>query len=111
MARYDDPVKYTKTLTLTTSDGDVELTGNAARTMQKNLEDNPRFVSIYDADTKKTTYYDMDSAACGFCKVAELTSGKETGEAPECEDAIPNCPEESESGSASQSGAESESGA
>lgn len=104
MARYDDPVKYTKTLTLVTSDGDVELTGNAARTMQKNLEDNPRFVSIYDADAKKTTYYDMDSAACGFCKVAELTSGKEAGEAPECEDKIPNCPEESESGSSTESG-------
>lgn len=104
MARYDDPVKYTKTLTLVTSDGDVTLTGNAARTMQKTLEDNPRFVSLYDADTKKTTYYDMDSAACGFCKVAELTSGKEAGEAPECEDKIPNCPEESESGSSVESG-------
>lgn len=104
MARYDDPVKYTKTLTLVTSDGNVALTGNAARTMQKNLEDNPRFVSIYDADAKKTTYYDMDSAACGFCKVAELTSGKEAGEAPECEDKIPNCPEESESGSSTESG-------
>lgn len=108
MARYDDPVKYTKTLKLTTSDGEVELTGNAARTMQKNLEDNPRFVSIYDAEAKKTTYYDMDSAACGFCKVAELTSGKGAGEAPKCEDKVPNCPEESESGA--ESGTESGSG-
>lgn len=93
MARYDDPVKYTKKLVLTTSDGDVELTQNEARTMQKTLEDNPRFVKLYDAATKKTTYYDMDSAACGFCKVAVLTSGKEEGVAPACEDPIPDCPE------------------
>ena len=92
MARYDDPVKYTKTLKLITSDGEVELTQNEARTMQKTLEDNPRFVSLYDATTKKTTYYDMDSAACGFCKVAELTSGKAEGEPLPCEDPIPNCP-------------------
>lgn len=110
MARYDDPVKYTKTLVLETSDGQVTLTQNEARTMQKVLEDNPRFVALYDATTKKTTYYDMNSAACGFCKVAELTSGKEAGEAPECEDKIPNCPEESESGTTSESGATSESG-
>ena len=88
---YDDPVKYTKTLKLVTSDGDVTLTQNEARTMQKVLEDNPRFVKLYNADTKTTTYYDMDSAACGFCKVAELTSGKTDGEALPCEDPVPNC--------------------
>lgn len=93
MARYDDPIKYTKTLKLVTSEGEVTLTQNEARTMQKTLEDNPRFVKLYDATTKKTTYYDMNSAACGFCKVAELTSGKEAGTAPECEDPIPDCPE------------------
>jgi len=92
MARYDDPVKYTKQLVLETSDGKVTLTGNAARTMQQNLEDNPRFVSIYDATRKETKYYDMNSAACGFCLVATLTSGKEAGKAPACEDPIPNCP-------------------
>lgn len=95
MARYDDPVKYTKTLVLETSDGQVTLTGNAARTMQKNLEDNPRFVKLWDAEAKKTTYYDMNSAACGFCKVAELTSGETEGTPLPCEDKIPDCPEES----------------
>ena len=93
MARFDDPVKYTKTLKLITSDGEVELTQNEARTMQKTLEDNPRFVKLYDADSKETTYYDMNSAACGFCKVAVLTSGKEAGDELPCEDPIPNCPE------------------
>jgi hypothetical protein len=92
MARYDDPVKYTKQLVLETSDGQVTLTGNAARTMQQNLEDNPRFVSLYDATRKETKYYDMNSAACGFCLVATLTSGKAEAEAPACEDPIPNCP-------------------
>lgn len=93
MARYDDPVKYTKTLVLETSDGQVTLTQNEARTMQKTLEDNPRFVKLYNSTTKVTTYYDMDSAACGFCKVATLTSGKATATALKCEDPIPNCTE------------------
>lgn len=92
MARYDDPVKYTKKLVLETSDGQVTLTQNEARTMQKNLEDNPRFVKLYNSETKETTYYDMDSAACGFCKVAVLTSAKAAGEALPCEDPVPNCP-------------------
>lgn len=94
MARYDDSVNYTKKLVLTTSDGDVTLTQNEARTMQKVLEDNPRFVKLYDSEKKETTYYDMDSAACGFCKVAVLTSGKTEGEALPCEDPVPNCPKE-----------------
>lgn len=93
MARYDDPVKYTKKFVLNTSEGDVTLTANEARTMQLLLENNPRFVKLYNAETKTTTYYDMDSAACGFCKVATETPGKEEGEALPCEDPIPNCPE------------------
>lgn len=91
MARYDDPVKYTKTLVLETSDGQVTMTGSKALEMQRNLDNNARFIKIYDATKKETVYYDMDSAACGFCKVATLTSGKEAGKALPCEDPIPNC--------------------
>lgn len=90
---YDDPVNYTKKLVLNTSDGDVELDQNAARTMQKRLEDASRYFKIYDPKTKTTTYYDVESAACGFCKVATLTSGEVEGKALPCEDPIPNCPE------------------
>lgn len=89
---YDDPVHYTKKFVIHTADGDVTLTANEARTVQKYLEDRPRFLKLWDATSKTTTYYDMESAACGFCKVATLTSGKEAGEALPCEDPIPNCP-------------------
>lgn len=89
---YDDPVNYTKKLVIVTSDGDVTLDQNAARVMQKMLEDHPRYFKVYDAKTKTTTYYDVNSAACGFCKVATLTSGEVEGTALPCEDPIPNCP-------------------
>lgn len=91
---YDDPTHFKKKLVLHTSDGDVTLDQNAARSVQKYMEDQPRFFKIMDTAKKETYYYDMGSASCGFCKVATLTSSKEEGEPLECEDPVPNCPED-----------------
>lgn len=95
---YDDPVNYTKKLVIETSDGQVTLNQNAAREWQKYLEDGARYLKNYDPTTKTTTYYDRNSAACGFCKVATMTSGEVEGTALPCEDPIPNCPEKTEAG-------------
>lgn len=89
---YDDPTHFKKKLVIHTSDGDVTLDQNAARTVQRRMENDPRYFKNYDSTKKEWTFYDMGSASCGFCKVATLTSSKEEGEALECEDPIPNCP-------------------
>lgn len=87
-------VKYTKTLVLETSDGQVTLTGNAARSMQRRLEDASRYFHlITDTERGEVTYYNVDSASCGFCKVATLTPGTEETEGVPCEDALPDCDE------------------
>lgn len=90
-------VKYTKTIVLETSDGQVTLTGNQARAMQRKLEDASRYFHIVtDADSGEVTYYNVDSASCGFCKVATMTPGTEETDGVTCEDALPDC-EESQS--------------
>lgn len=87
-------VKYTKTIVLETSDGQVTLTGGQARAMQRKLEDASRYFHIVtDAEKGEVTYYNVDSAACGFCKVATVTPGTEETEGVTCEDALPNCDE------------------
>ena len=87
-------VKYTKTIVLETSDGQVTLTGNPARAMQRKLEDASRYFHIVtDAKKGEVTYYNVDSAACGFCKVAVVTPGTEETEGVTYEDALPNCDE------------------
>lgn len=87
-------VKYTKTIVLETSDGQVTLTGGQARAMQRKLEDASRYFHLVtDADKGEVTYYNVDSASCGFCKVATVTPGTEDAEGVECEDALPNCDE------------------
>lgn len=91
---YDDPTYFKKKLVIHTSDGDVTLDQNAARTVQRRMENDPRYFKNYDSEKKETIFYDMGSASCGFCKVATLTSSKEEGEPLECEDPVPNCPKE-----------------
>lgn len=82
--------KYEKKLVIETSDGQVELKGNAARSMQRRLEDSSRYFAVL-GDNGVKTFYNVDSAACGFCKVATLTpSASEADEIP-CEDALPDC--------------------
>ena len=87
-------VKYTKTLVLETSDGQVTLTGGAAQAMQRKLEDASRYFHlITNTATGEVTYYNVDSAACGFCQVATLTPGTEEAEGVTCEEALPDCDE------------------
>lgn len=87
-------VKYTKTIVLETSDGQVTLTGGQARAMQRRLEDSSRYFHITtNAETGEVTYYNVDSAACGFCKVAVVTPGTAEAEGVACEDALPDCDE------------------
>ena len=90
-------VKYTKTIVLETSAGQVTLTGNQARAMQRRLEDSSRYFHIVtNAETGEVTYYNIDSASCGFCKVATVTPSTAAAEGVVCEDALPSC-DESES--------------
>ena len=84
--------KYGKKLVIETSDGPVTLEGNAAREMQRRLEDSKRYFWLTtDKDAGVVTFYNVDSAACGFCKVATLTPTKSETEAIPCEDALPDC--------------------
>lgn len=93
MANYDDATKYGKKLTLETGEEPTVLEGAAACEMQLKLENDPRYTALYDSSSKKTTYYDTASAACGMCKVATLESTHTAGEKIPCEDPIPSCPE------------------
>lgn len=83
--------KYTKKLVIETSDGQVTLEGGAARAMATRLDDASRYFHLTTAEGVET-YYDVQSASCGFCKVATLTAGSTAAEAIACEDALPNCP-------------------
>lgn len=89
-------VKYTKKIVLETSDGQVTLTGGQARAIQRRLEDASRYFHIVtNTTTGEVTYYNVDSASCGFCKVAVVTPGTAEDTAVTCEEALPDCTEES----------------
>lgn len=92
-------VQYTKTLVIETSDGQVTLSQGEAQALVRMLDDNPRYFKVADKDTGVKTYYDINSSACGFCKVATLTPGTTDAEAIPCEDPLPNCPEDTDGGS------------
>lgn len=91
-------VQYTKTAVMKTSDGDVTLEQGAARALQKQLDDSGRFFKNLDPETGVLTYYDIFSAACGFCKVLTITPGTKAATEIPCEDGLPDCPEEPEEG-------------
>ena len=83
---------YTKKLVIETNDGQVTLEAGEARALQRMLDDNPRFFKVSAEEGGITTYYDINSAACGFCKVAALTPGEsKTGKDIPCEDGLPDC--------------------
>lgn len=82
-------VQYTKKLVIETSDGQVTLEQGEAQALVRMLDDNPRYFKVADSETGVKTYYDINSASCGFCKVATLTPGTKDAEAIECEDALP----------------------
>lgn len=87
-------VKYTKTIVVETSDGKVTLTGNQARAMQRRLEDSSRYFHVISNETTgEITYYNINSASCGFCKVATVTPGTAAADGVACEEALPNCDE------------------
>lgn len=85
-------VQYTKTAVMKTTEGDVTLTQGDARALQKQLDDSHRFFKRLDPDTGVLTYYDIFSAACGFCKVLTITPGTKASAEIPCEDGLPDCP-------------------
>lgn len=95
-ARYNTPVKYGKTLTLTMSDGTTkQITGTQAQRIQKYLEDNPRFIYfITNEDTGEIEFYALNDSGCGFCKVAVMAPTAEATDPIDCEDGLPNCPDD-----------------
>ncbi len=86
-------IKYTQTLVIETSDGQVTLEQGEAHALLRALDDSSRYFKVTDPDTGVKTYYDIRSSACGFCKVATLTPDTDDAEEIECEDPLPNCPE------------------
>ena len=85
-------VQNTKTLVIETSDGQVTLEQGEARALQRMLDDNARYFKVSD-ENGVITYYDINSSACGFCKVATLTPGTKAATEIPCEDPLPNCPQ------------------
>lgn len=96
-------VQYTKKLVISTSDGDVTLNQGEAQALVRMLDDNPRYFKVTGEDGVKT-YYDINSSACGFCKVATLTPGTKDAEGIPCEDKLPDCPTEETTDPADPSG-------
>lgn len=96
-ARYNASAKYSKTLTLTMSDGTTKaFTGLQAQRVQKYLEDNPRFIYfVTDEDTGATDFYALSNNGCGFCKVASYALTTTTVDPIDCEEGMPNCPGDS----------------
>lgn len=84
-------VQNTKQLVIETSDGQVTLEQGQARALQRMLDDNARYFKVAD-EHGVITYYDINSSACGFCKVATLTPGTKDAEEIPCEEAMPDCP-------------------
>lgn len=97
-ARYNTPVKYGKTLTLTMSDGTSKnITGAQAQRIQKYLEDNPRFIYFVTNEAAGTIeFYALSDSGCGFCKVAVLTPSATQTDPVACEDGLPNCPDDTD---------------
>lgn len=91
--RYNQPVKYGKSLTMTMADGTTKvITGTQAQRIQKYLEDNPRFIYFLDETTGKVTFYALSDSGCGFCQVAFYEPSAELTDPIDCEDGMPNCP-------------------
>ena len=93
---------YGKKLTVNLTDGttkvftQVGLNGVVTEILRK-LDDNPRFVHATEDGVEN--YYDIGSASCGFCKVASVEPTAEEADNTPCEDALPDCDEESVSAS------------
>lgn len=81
--------KYTKTLVLETSDGQVTLTDGAARALQRRLDDSERYIHITNEDGAEV-YYNISGSGVAAL-FATVTSGKTAGTELPCEDGIPNC--------------------
>lgn len=93
-ARYNVPVKYTKTLTLKMSDGTTKvLKQSQAQRIEKFMEDNGRFIYLVSADQKTKEFLTLSGDGCGFCSVATVVSGAEETDPVACEDGIPGCGE------------------
>lgn len=92
-ARYNVPVKYTKTLTLKMSDGSTQkvLEQAQAQRIEKFMDDNPRFIYLVSDDLKTKSFLTLAGDGCGFCEVATVVSGAEETTPVVCEDGIPNC--------------------
>lgn len=97
-ARYNVPVKYTKTLTLKMSDGTTQkvLEQGQAQRIEKFMDDNPRFIYLVSDDLKTKSFLTLSGDGCGFCEVATVVSGAEETDPVVCEDGIPDCGEYAE---------------
>lgn len=81
--------EYGKTLKILKSDGTTqEFKDSAANAFLKLIDNNPRFVKIATAKGA-FSYYDINSASCGFCEVAQVTISSEEGTPTACEDGLP----------------------
>lgn len=97
-ARYNVPVKYTKTLTLKMSDGTTQkvLDQAQAQRVEKFMDDNERFIYLVSEDLKTKSFLTLSGDGCGFCEVATVVSGAEETNPVVCEDGIPTCGEYAE---------------
>lgn len=90
--RYNQPVQYGKTITVTTTSGEtLTFTGSKAMKVQKYFEDNPRYIIILEDDGKTQTVYDAGSSTCGWCKVATIVPSVTAVDDLECEEGIGSC--------------------
>lgn len=79
--------KYVKTLVLKTTDGQVTLTGEKARAVQKRLDDNKDIVAIND-ENGVITYYNINPIAGVPTKVAVVTPSKEEVAETACKESL-----------------------
>lgn len=92
-SRYNQPVKYGKSLVITMADGSTKtLAGLPAKVFQDSLENNPRIISIVtNEETGETEFYNLSDSGCGYCKVAVLTPSAASTDPVACENGLPNC--------------------
>lgn len=84
--------KYTKTLVLKTTGGDVTLVGGKAQAVQNRLDNDARFIHFTNPNNEhQEDYYNIKSSACGACLFATVTSGVTTVADKVCEEALMAC--------------------
>ena len=92
---WNTPVKYNKTLVIELADGTQRtLEGSAALAFQRILDDGVKDRIYWKLATaaNKVEYINIaPSSSCGFCKVAEVTSGAAETTGIPCGEPMPDC--------------------